>query len=150
MVDVLPNYPNQGFAKPWAKGMCIPMVIMVLILYSVPIVFDFYPDLDSYWKGYGVLGIWGVLVLTFAGLALSFVYGSVCVSGQTVYACTSAADGDGDCGNGGLMFPDDFPDDLKKIYVNQLANKKRGWFNFPWSEYHSTLSTLNNKYLYKK
>jgi hypothetical protein len=114
-------------------------------MYAVPVVYDLSPDLDTYWGGYTVLGVWGVLIFTLVGLVTSMVYGMVCVSGQTVYACGR---GGLSCPESGLTFPDEFPEDLKKIYIEQLEGKSKGWLNLPWSEYHSTLAALNKKYLY--
>jgi hypothetical protein len=151
MTDTLPDYPSIGLKKPWAKTKCSVAFVILFLLYIIPIVFDYSPDRDSYWGGYSVLGVWGVLILTLLGIGLSIWYGYGCVSTHTVYACASGGLG---CDDSGLVFPKGFPDGLKMIYVNQLKGKSKGLFNgwipLPWSDYHSTLHKLNNKYLYSK
>ena len=66
---------------------CRIMLIILLILYSSPIMFDIFPSSDSYLGGIGFAGIWGVCIAALLGIGLSMFYGISCVSNKTAYRC---------------------------------------------------------------
>ena len=131
--------------KDKTKG-CIAWIIILIILYLLPSAFDVWPDIDSYIGGYGPLGIWGTIILTFAAIGLSIGYGMTCIHGNTVYRMAGWGWKDGELP---IFFPDGFDADLKKIYYDELMTLDIGWTtHHPFSAFNKKLAELNDKYLY--
>lgn len=132
----------------WQRSVCLWWVGLLLVLYALPTVFDFRPDLDTYVNGSGPLGIWGTIILTLLGAGLSIGYGAVCVNEKTVYRCVG-----GGCGKDSppLMYPDQFPTKLKVLYAKELVGvDKSAMTMHPFSEFNRKLSALNDELLYTK
>jgi hypothetical protein len=132
---------------------CQLILIILFLMYSGPMIFDIYPSTDSYLGGIGFLGFWGVIFSMVVGTGLSMYYGFNCVSNKTVYRCAGFGC---DPKTKGLMFPDNFPEELKVKYIEEVSrnNDKEiydGPFShFPLSEFNSKLRKLNDKYLYRE
>jgi len=169
--------PFDHLKTPWEKGICIPWLITIIILYIIPSYFDMYPSSDSYLGGIGPLGIWGTLILTVSALVLSIGYSYRCVSDKTVYRCAGWGCSDETKGADGqllyparLVYPEmETPEEttkMKEIYNyhlegtegynattkgQRLAPIPSGWTtHHPWSEYNRKLSELNKTHFYKK
>jgi hypothetical protein len=132
---------------------CQLILIILFLMYSGPMIFDIYPSSDSYLGGIGFLGFWGVIFSMVVGTGLSMYYGFNCVSNKTVYRCAGFKC---DPKTKGLMFPDNFPEELKSKYIAEVSrtdNKEiydGAFSHFPLSEFNSKLRKLNDKYLYRE
>lgn len=138
-------------ADVYSNKLCIPMAIILIILYSVPIMFDLYPSSDSYIGGVAFLGLWGVIILMILGVGLSVFYGTVCIEPKTVYRCMDISyipliGKYFTCNDykDGLVFPEYFTDELKMKYITELS-KVKDKRHVPWSEYNKTLTKLNQE-----
>jgi len=125
---------------------CNLIIILLMIVYTGPIVFDIFPSSDSYLGGIGFLGIWGTVFATILAIVLSMLYGYNCVSEKTVYRCAGWGC---DENAAGLVFTDKFPNELKNIYINKLSNLPRGILShLPKSKFNKELVKLNKTFLY--
>lgn len=125
----------------WNKNVCLPWLVIIIILYSVPFIMDLMPDKDVYLAGIPFLGLWGTVLLTVLGLIASIGYGMSCVHTHTVYRCGVFGCDDDD---EHLVFPPGFPEEEKIRYRAAMKGVPRGFTTWhPFSEYNKRLAKLN-------
>lgn len=127
--------------QTWGSTKCVPWLVILIILYAVPYVFDLAPDMDTYIAGVPFLGLYGTIILTLIGLIVSIIYGMSCVHESVVMRCGIFGCNEQD---EDLMFPPNFPEHEKLRYKAAMKGVPRGFTTLhPWSEYNRKLQALN-------
>ena len=131
---------NSSILSSWNSTKCIPWLVIIIMLYMSPFVFDLSPDKDTYIMGVPFLGLYGTIILTLLSIGFSIIYSMNCVQKSLVMRC-----GVFGCGEDELMFPPDFPEHEKIRYKATLKDTPRGFSTLhPWSEFNKKLQKLNS------